>query len=70
VLVLHDLIGLSYQPPAKFVRRYVDLRETLHQVVANFRADVMEGRFPDDRESYHWPPALSRQFEKETAHSG
>jgi 3-methyl-2-oxobutanoate hydroxymethyltransferase len=70
VLVLHDLLGLSYQPPPKFVRRYVNLRETLHQAVESFRADVVEGRFPDDRESYHWPPALCQQFEKETARSG
>jgi len=66
VLVFHDLVGLSYQPPAKFVRSYTNLREMLHQALISFRADVAEGRYPDDRESYHWPDAVRQQFEKET----
>jgi 3-methyl-2-oxobutanoate hydroxymethyltransferase len=66
VLVFHDLVGLSYQPPAKFVRSYTNLRETLHQALTSFRTDVAEGRYPDDRESYHWPAAVREQFEKET----
>ena len=66
VLVFHDLVGLSYCPPAKFVRSYANLRETLHQALINFRADVTEGRYPDDRESYHWTAAVREQFEKET----
>jgi 3-methyl-2-oxobutanoate hydroxymethyltransferase len=65
VLVFHDLVGLSFVPRAKFVRSYVDLRETLHQAFRNFRTDVAEGRYPDDEESYHWPAALREQFEKE-----
>ena len=70
VLVFHDLIGLSYGRPAKFVRSYVNLRETLHQALVSFRTDVAEARYPDDRESYHWSAAVRAQFEKETARSG
>jgi 3-methyl-2-oxobutanoate hydroxymethyltransferase len=66
VLVFHDLIGLSYLPPAKFVRSYFNARETLHQALTHFRADVAEGCYPDDRESYHWTAAVREQFEKET----
>jgi 3-methyl-2-oxobutanoate hydroxymethyltransferase len=69
VLVFHDLVGLSYMPPAKFVRRYTNLRELLNQVLINFRTDVVEGRYPDDRESYHWTAAMREQFEKETTRS-
>jgi 3-methyl-2-oxobutanoate hydroxymethyltransferase len=65
VLVFHDLAGLSYQPSAKFVRPYANLRETLHEALTSFHADVVEGRYPSDRESYHWPAALRAQFEKE-----
>ncbi len=36
-------------PPAKFVRSYANLRETLHQALISFRADVAEGRYPDDQ---------------------
>ncbi|MBI1941344.1 MAG: 3-methyl-2-oxobutanoate hydroxymethyltransferase [Acidobacteria bacterium] len=64
VLVAHDLLGLSFQPPAKFVRRYADLGGTLRDAFARFRDDVLAGRYPDDRESYHWSADLGEQFEK------
>jgi 3-methyl-2-oxobutanoate hydroxymethyltransferase len=69
VLVFHDLVGLSYQRPAKFVRTYINLREILHRVLVEYRTDIAEGRYPGDQESYHWPAALSQQFDKETARS-
>jgi 3-methyl-2-oxobutanoate hydroxymethyltransferase len=69
VLVFHDLVGLSYLPPAKFVRSYANLREMLHQVLMTFRADVAEGRYPGDHESYHWSAAMRQQFEKEITRS-
>jgi 3-methyl-2-oxobutanoate hydroxymethyltransferase len=64
VLVLHDLVGLSFQPPAKFVRPYANLAGTLREALARFRDDVQAGRYPDDRESYHWSAGLREQFEK------
>ena len=67
VLVFHDVVGLSYMPPAKFVRSYTNLRETLHQVLIRFRTDVAEGRYPDDHESYHWTAAMRQRFERETS---
>jgi 3-methyl-2-oxobutanoate hydroxymethyltransferase len=66
VLVFHDLVGLSYLPPAKFVRNYANLHEVVHQALMDFRADVAEGNYPGDRESYHWSAAVREQFEKET----
>jgi len=65
VLVVHDLVGLSFLPRAKFVRPYADLAATLREAFTRFRRDVVEGRYPDDRESYHWSAALREQFEKE-----
>ncbi len=67
VLVVHDVLGLSFQPPAKFVRPYLDLKTTLHRAFARFREDVLAGRYPSDAESYHWPSSLREQFEKESA---
>jgi 3-methyl-2-oxobutanoate hydroxymethyltransferase len=69
VLVFHDLVGLSYTPPAKFVRRYTNVREMVHQALTSFRADVIEGRYPDDRESYHWTAAVRQEFEEEATPS-
>lgn len=65
VLVFHDLAGLAFQPPAKFVRPYADLRQTLHEAISRFKDDIVEGRYPSDGESYHCPLAILEQFEKE-----
>ena len=65
VLVFHDLVGLSFQPRAKFVRSYADLQKTMRQACTHFRNDVVEGCYPNDEESYHWPAALREEFEKE-----
>jgi 3-methyl-2-oxobutanoate hydroxymethyltransferase len=64
VLVFHDLAGLTFQHPAKFVRPYADIRSTLHDALSCFKEDVVEGRYPDDSESYHFPQAVLEQFEK------
>jgi len=65
ILVFHDLMGLSFAPPAKFVRGYARLREVMAEALARFRADVEGGSYPGDAESYHWPPEVRAQFEKE-----
>jgi 3-methyl-2-oxobutanoate hydroxymethyltransferase len=65
VLVVHDLLGLSMAPAAKFVRTYADLAGTMREAFARFRDDVTEGRYPNDKESYHWPAQMREQFEKE-----
>ena len=52
VLVLHDLIGLSFGKPAKFVRRYAEVGETIRHAVAAFRDDVRSGRYPSAAETY------------------
>ena len=68
ILVFHDLVGLSFAPAAKFVRSYANLRQMLEQALTRFRSDVEAGAFPNDRESYHWPPEVRVQFERETTH--
>lgn len=52
VLVMHDLIGLTFTPPAKFVRRYADVRGIVTQALAAYAADVREGRYPGPDERY------------------
>ncbi len=46
VLVLHDLIGLSLGHVPKFVRAYADVKTTLADAVARWRADVATRTFP------------------------
>ncbi len=66
ILVFHDLAGLSYSPLAKYVRSYVNLRPILHQALTRFRADVEQGNYPDDHESYHWNAAVREEFDRES----
>ena len=55
VLVFHDVLGLTFAPPAKFVRRYADLGATISSAVLAFKSDVKSGSYPSDEESYHLP---------------
>lgn len=55
VLVLHDLLGLSFGKPARFVRKYADLRETMTAAVQNWARDVKSGEYPKESESFALP---------------
>lgn len=55
VLVLHDLLGLHDQVPAKFVRRYANLMEEGVSALSRFADDVRAARFPTEDESYSLP---------------
>jgi len=52
VLVLHDLIGLSFGRQPRFVRQYANLRETITDAVQRWSADVKSGAYPSESESY------------------
>ena len=56
VLVLHDLIGLSFGKPARFVRRYADTAGTIRTAIQSFREDVRARRYPSSAESYAAAP--------------
>jgi 3-methyl-2-oxobutanoate hydroxymethyltransferase len=53
ILVLHDLINLSFSAPAKFVRRYGDAAALITDAVTRYRNDVEGRQFPGEDESYH-----------------
>jgi len=53
VLVFHDILNLTFGPPAKFVRRYGDAAAEITHAVQAFRADVLSRLYPADGESYH-----------------
>jgi 3-methyl-2-oxobutanoate hydroxymethyltransferase len=53
VLVIHDLVGLSFGHKAKFVRRYAEAGEMISRAAAEYCRDVRMGTFPSDEESYH-----------------
>ncbi|HEX5708686.1 MAG TPA: 3-methyl-2-oxobutanoate hydroxymethyltransferase [Pyrinomonadaceae bacterium] len=56
ILVLHDLLGLSFSPTRpRFVRQYVNLRETITEALGRYADDVRAGDFPAPAESYPLP---------------
>ncbi len=55
VLVIHDLLNLTFAAPAKFARRYGDAAALISKAVREFRADVKSSQYPSDEESYHLP---------------
>jgi 3-methyl-2-oxobutanoate hydroxymethyltransferase len=63
VLVFHDILNLTFQPPAKFVRRYGDAAAEISRAVQAFRADVMSHQYPSDAESYHLPKPTQAALE-------
>jgi len=62
VLVLHDLLGLSFRCLPKFARRYADLQATIAEAVRAFCADVKSGNFPGEAETYSLADDVREQF--------
>lgn len=55
VLVLHDLVGLTFGRLPRFVRQYANIREVMTEAVQNWMEDAKNGNYPSDKESYGLP---------------
>jgi 3-methyl-2-oxobutanoate hydroxymethyltransferase len=55
VLVLHDMLGLSFGKLARFVRPYANIGEIMTDAVTRYADDVRTGNYPSDDESYALP---------------
>jgi 3-methyl-2-oxobutanoate hydroxymethyltransferase len=53
VLVIHDLLGLTFGQTPRFARQYANLGEIISKAVHEYCEDVRSGTFPSDGESYH-----------------
>ena len=71
ILVFHDLVNMTFAPPAKFVRRYADAAALIRSAVEHYREDVERRAFPSDQESYHLPSPVRRAlgFESDESES-
>jgi 3-methyl-2-oxobutanoate hydroxymethyltransferase len=52
VLVSHDMLGINKEFRPRFVRRYAELSDLMHQAVAGYIADVKSKSFPNANEMY------------------
>src|SRR5207244_7014495 len=64
VLVLHDILNLTFASPAKFVRQYGDAAALIRNAVTAFKHEVETGAYPNDDESYHLPKETKEAFEE------
>lgn len=55
VVVIHDLVGLSFGRLPRFVRQYANIREVMTDAITNWMNDVKNGNYPSDKESYGLP---------------
>jgi len=53
ILVVHDLLGLTFDQTPKFARKYANVGEIISNAVRGYCEDVRNGGFPSDSESYH-----------------
>ena len=63
VLVFHDILHLTFEPAAKFVRHYLDGGGEIRRAIEAFRADVLSKNYPADNESYHLSPDTRQALE-------
>jgi 3-methyl-2-oxobutanoate hydroxymethyltransferase len=53
VLVLNDVLGLTFGPTPKFAHQYGNVGEVIANAVRGYCDDVRRANFPSDAESYH-----------------
>jgi len=53
VLVLHDMLGMFDRFTPKFVKKYANLKDEAVKAMKEYKAEVMSGAFPSDKESFH-----------------
>src|SRR5215475_11361824 len=61
ILVVHDLLGLTFGQTPKFARQYANVGEVMAQAAREYCADVKTVAFPSDAESYHGQAAVIRK---------
>ena len=69
VLVLHDMLGLSFGKLARFVRPYANLNEVITEAVTRYADDVRSGTYPSNDESYALPAEAAEELHLATGES-
>ncbi len=52
VLVVNDMLGYTQDFSPRFLRRYMNAGEQIHDAVSSYVQDVKSGNFPNEREQY------------------
>ena len=52
VLVTHDMLGMNHEFSPRFLRRYLNLYDSMGNAFKQYITDVKSGSFPSDKEQY------------------
>jgi 3-methyl-2-oxobutanoate hydroxymethyltransferase len=52
VLVLHDMLGMTHEFNPRFLRRYMNLFESITNAIGQYVSDVKSSEFPNNEEQY------------------
>lgn len=52
VLVVHDMLGMTYEFQPRFLRRYLNLYEEISTAIHSYVRDVKSSDFPNEKEQY------------------
>ncbi len=63
VLVLHDLVGMTFGRQPRFVRQYASVRDVMTSAIQNWTNDVKNGNYPNDKESYGLTEETKKELE-------
>ena len=69
VLVYHDLVGWTESRPAKFVKKYAAVGDTMLDAVSTFAADVRGHRYPTSEHMYGMAAEELSRFRERSAKS-
>ena len=62
VLVLHDLVGMTFGRQPRFVRQYANIRQVMTDAIHAWSADVKSGAYPNEQESYGLTAETKREM--------
>lgn len=65
VLVLHDLVGMTFGRQPRFVRQYANLRDVMTEAIKSWTGDVKNGSYPADGETYGLTPEAIDELKKQ-----
>ena len=65
VLVLHDLVGMTFGRQPRFVRKYADVTKLMTEAIQNWTKDVKDGAYPNEKESYGLTEETKKELEIE-----
>jgi 3-methyl-2-oxobutanoate hydroxymethyltransferase len=65
VLVLHDLVGMTFGRQPRFVRQYSSVRDVMTEAIQNWTKDVKNGNYPSEKESYGLTEETKKELEIE-----